>query len=91
MAVVFLTFAYSWTVLQAWAAGFLAAKRLLRNHRSCKNENVGIKVSFTFVGYRDIKDTLRFTIQDFTEDNDKVKKLISGLDAQGGADMPEDV
>lgn len=56
-----------------------------------KHENEGLTVRVAFVGYRDIKDTERFTIQEFTEDVEKVKNFISKTQATGGADMPEDV
>ncbi len=56
-----------------------------------KSQNTGLKVRVAFVGYRDIKDSQRFTIQEFTEDIELVKKFISKTQATGGADMPEDV
>ena len=55
-------------------------------------ENEGkLKVRVCFVGYRDLKDTNRFSIQGFTDDIDSMKKYISNVQAQGGADTPEDV
>ena len=56
-----------------------------------KSGNRGLKIRVAFVGYRDIKDTERFTIQEFTDDVDEVKNFISKTKADGGADMPEDV
>jgi hypothetical protein len=56
-----------------------------------KEENENLCVRVCFVGYRDIKDTHRFTIHGFTEDLDAVKTFISKVNAEGGADMPEDV
>ena len=56
-----------------------------------KSQNTGLKVRVAFVGYRDIKDSQRFTIQEFTDDIELVKKFISKTQATGGADMPEDV
>lgn len=44
-----------------------------------------------FVGYRDIKDHPRFSIKEFSEDLDDVKKFISSVNASGGGDFPEDV
>jgi hypothetical protein len=56
-----------------------------------KSQNTGLKVRVSFVGYRDIKDSQRFTIQEFTEDIELVKDFISKTQATGGGDMPEDV
>ena len=56
-----------------------------------KAENTGLSVRVCFIGYRDIRDRERFTIQPFTEDIDKVKGFIAKTNAEGGADMPEDV
>ena len=56
-----------------------------------KSQNSGLKVRVSFVGYRDIKDSQRFTIQEFTENIELVKNFISKTQATGGADMPEDV
>jgi hypothetical protein len=43
------------------------------------------------VGYRDIRDKPRFSIHEFTSDLEKMKRHISGVNADGGADWPEDV
>ena len=56
-----------------------------------KTENKGLKVRVCFVGYRDIRDSNRFTCLPFTDDIEAVKVFISNTRAEGGADMPEDV
>lgn len=56
-----------------------------------KEQNRGLTVRVCFVGYRDIRDTPRFTILPFTENINEVKSFIAKTNAQGGADMPEDV
>ena len=54
--------------MSSWIARSKETLKQIIDH--VKNENVGIKARVAFVGYRDIKDTQRFTIQDFTEDID---------------------
>ena len=44
-----------------------------------------------FIGYRDIQDKPRFEIFKFSEDLDAAVKFISGMNAMGGGDAPEDV
>lgn len=56
-----------------------------------KNDNPDLDVRVCFVGYRDIQDGNRFSIHEFTDDLDKVKKFISSVTANGGGDTPEDV
>ena len=56
-----------------------------------KSQNTGLKVRVAFVGYRDIEHSQRFTIQEFTDDIELVKKFISKTGTTGGADWPEDV
>ncbi len=56
-----------------------------------KSGNEGLEVRVCFVGYRDIRDNPRFSIQEFSDDLEKVKKFISTVNASGGADFPEDV
>ena len=56
-----------------------------------KIQNPGLNVRVAFVGYRDIKDSERFRIQELTDDIELVKNFISKTEASGGADMPEDV
>ena len=58
---------------------------------SVKNENQNLTVRVCFVGYRDIKDAQRFSILEFTEDIEAVKKFIAKVFANGGGDFPEDV
>lgn len=49
------------------------------------------KVRATFVCYRDFADQKPFEIKDFTEDVDAVLEFIDNVEAEGGADTPEDV
>jgi len=56
-----------------------------------KLSNPELEVRVCFVGYRDIKDEVRFCIQDFSEDIELVKTFISKQVADGGRDWPEDV
>jgi len=56
-----------------------------------KSENKGLTVRVCFVGYRDIGDKPRFTIQPFIEDMETVKSFIGKTKADGGADFAEDV
>jgi hypothetical protein len=59
-----------------------------------KSQNTGLKVRVSFVGYRDIKDKERFTILEFTEDIELVKKFISNTRAisqEQICDLTEDV
>lgn len=58
---------------------------------SVKDNNPTLKVRVCFVGYRDIQDKPRFSIHEFSEDIEKVKKFIAGVNASGGGDFPEDV
>ena len=50
-----------------------------------------LKVRVCFVGYRDHCDTERFSIKNFSEDIEDVKKFINSVKAIGGGDFPEDV
>lgn len=56
-----------------------------------KADNPELDVRVCFVGYRDIQDKPRFSIHEFTTDLDKIKRFISGVNAMGGGDFPEDV
>ena len=56
-----------------------------------KQSNPELEVRVCFVGYRDIRDDVRFCVQDFTDDVDKIKDFISKQKADGGRDWPEDV
>ena len=56
---------------------------------SCANQLI---VRVCFVGYRDHCDgKQRLTVKGFTEDLDDLKKFISGVNATGGGDWPEDI
>lgn len=50
-----------------------------------------LKVRVCFIGYRDHCDTERFSIKNFSEDIEDVKKFINSVQAIGGGDFPEDV
>ena len=56
-----------------------------------KKENESLVVRVCFIGYRDIKDSRRFDIFQFSEDLDAVVQFISRMEASGGGDTPEDV
>jgi hypothetical protein len=56
-----------------------------------KAANPGLAIRVCFVGYRDVQDNPRFSIHEFSEDIAQVKKFISGVQATGGGDWPEDV
>ena len=57
----------------------------------CKEDGSNLKVRVCFVGYRDIQDTRRFAVKEFSEDIDSVKQFINQTNAEGGADEPEDL
>lgn len=54
-------------------------------------EDGDLKCRVSFVGYRDISDSRRFEVKEFTADIDSVKNYISRIEASGGADLPEDM
>ena len=56
----------------------------------CKDEG-NLKVRVSFIGYRDVQDTTRFSVLPFTEDIESVKAFIQGVRAEGGGDTPEDL
>ena len=56
-----------------------------------KSNNPDLNVRVCFVGYRDIEDRERFSIKDFSDDVNDVKKFIATVSANGGGDFPEDV
>lgn len=50
------------------------------------------KLRLSFVGYRDIRDTPRFSIQPFTDNVKELKEFIQReATASGGGDFPEDI
>ena len=70
----------------------LAVKEELKSIISYIIENNPfVKIKMSFLGYRDIKDKKRFEIKDFTDDFDSLEKFISGIKAEGGGDVPEDI
>jgi hypothetical protein len=59
-----------------------------------RDSNPHAQIRVSFVGYRDYDCTTedsRYSIQDFSDNFDDVKKFISGVNASGGGDGPEDV
>jgi hypothetical protein len=58
---------------------------------SVKKENDSLVVRVCFVGYRDIGESNRFDIFQFSEDLDAAVKFISSMRATGGGDDAEDV
>jgi hypothetical protein len=50
-----------------------------------------LEIRVAFVGYRDVQDHPRFSLKDFTDNINDVKNFISGVQASGGGDEPEDV
>lgn len=64
-------------------------KEIISNVVQSCDGNLDVRVCF--VGYRDHCDKKRFEIMPFTSDIDKVKTFISGVNATGGGDFPEDV
>jgi len=56
----------------------------------CKEEG-NLKVRVSFIGYRDIGDTRRFSIKPFSDNIDEIKQFIKNTNAEGGADLPEDL
>lgn len=58
--------------------------------KECEDEG-DLKVRVCFVGYRDIKDSQRFTVLEFTDDLKAAKEFIQKTPAEGGGDLPEDV
>jgi hypothetical protein len=56
-----------------------------------KAANPGLTIRVCFVGYRDVQDKPRFSIQEFSDNIAEVKKFISCVSASGGGDWPEDV
>jgi hypothetical protein len=59
--------------------------------KKCQTDYEGLRVRVSFVGYRDILDKDRFSVQPFSEDIEAVSKFIASQVADGGRDWPEDV
>jgi hypothetical protein len=59
--------------------------------KKCQSDYEGLRVRVSFVGYRDILDKDRFSVQPFSEDITEVSKFIASQIADGGRDWPEDV
>ena len=54
-------------------------------------EDGEMKIRVCFIGYRDIRDSVRFEVCPFTEDISQLKQFIAKVKADGGCDHPEDV
>ena len=65
---------------QSMGPWIMAVKKEIKNIISyiIKN-NPYAKIKMSFLGYRDIKDKVRFEIQDFTEDFTSLEKFISKI------------
>lgn len=59
--------------------------------KETQNQFPGTQIRLAFLAYRDINDHDRFEINDFTEDAQSIINFAQKLQAQGGADGPEDV
>jgi rRNA maturation endonuclease Nob1 len=53
--------------------------------------NAGLKLRVAVVGYRDLGDTNRFEVLDFTSAVEDFERFVSLLKAGGGGDAPEDI
>ena len=70
----------------------LAVKKEIKNIISfIITNNKFAKIKISFLGYRDIKDKVRFEIQDFTEDFKSFENFVSKINADGSGDFPEDI
>ena len=77
------------STMEPW---ILAVKKELKTIMSHIIENNPfVKIKISFLGYRDIKDDKRFEIKDFTDDFDSLENFITGIVAEGGSDIPEDI
>lgn len=59
--------------------------------RRVKRTNGGLKLRVAVVGYRDLCDTHRFEVLDFTDSVSDFETFVSSLHAYGGDDAPEDI
>lgn len=59
--------------------------------KQVKEQYAESQIRVAIVAYRDIKDANRYKVFHFSEDLDKAKKFLDGLQACGGGDIPEDV
>jgi len=75
--------------MQAWIERSKDTLKSIINNVKASNPELEVRVCF--VGYRDIKDNVRFSVQDFSSDIELVKTFISKQVADGGRDWPEDV
>ena len=77
---------------QSMGPWIMAVKKEIKNIISyiIKN-NPYAKIKMSFLGYRDIKDKVRFEIQDFTDDFTSLENFISKINAYGSGDFPEDI
>ena len=63
---------------------------ILNKAKECE-EDGSLKCRVSFIGYRDINEARRFEVKPFSDNIDEVKKYISEVKADGGADEPEDM
>ena len=77
---------------QSMGSWILAVKNEIKNIISyIIDNNPFVEIKMSFLGYRDIKDKVRFEIQDFTDDFTSLENFISKIDANGSGDFPEDI
>ena len=78
--------------IQSMDPWIMAVKKEIKNIISyiIKN-NPYTKTKTSFSGHRDIKDKVRFKIQDFTDDFTSLENFISKINAYGSGDFPEDL
>ena len=77
---------------QSMGSWILAVKNEIKNIISYIIKNSPFaQIKMSFLGYRDIKDKVRFEIQDFTDDFTSLENFISKIDANGSGDFPEDI
>jgi hypothetical protein len=50
-----------------------------------------LEMKVAFVGYRDITDSNRFEIMEFTDNSQDLQRFITGISPTGGGDTPEDI
>lgn len=69
-----------------------ATKESIKNIvRRVSRTNQGLKLRIAVVGYRDISDSNRFEMLDFTTCTKTFEEFVGHLKANGGGDAPEDI
>ena len=79
-------------VTESMGPWILAVKNEIKNIISYIIKNSPFaQIKMSFLGYRDIKDKVRFEIQDFTDEFESLENFISKVNAYGSGDFPEDI